>query len=73
MKMLMDLQGFPAPLHECHLLDCSTILEVGPHSLKSTNVATFSQLAVLPSGVLHENCITQCSIEHETYYTTCCT
>ena len=24
--------GSPDPLHECHLLDCSTFLEVGPHS-----------------------------------------
>ena len=23
-----------APLHECHLLDCSTFLEVGPHSFR---------------------------------------
>ena len=28
------------PLHECHLLDCSTCLEVGPHSLK--NMYNFS-------------------------------
>ena len=29
----MDLEGSPGPLHECHLLDCSTVLEVGSHSL----------------------------------------
>ena len=34
----MDLEDSPSPLHECHLLDCSTFLEVGPHSLKIVHV-----------------------------------
>ena len=25
-------------LHECHLLDCSTFVEVGPHSLSEENI-----------------------------------
>ena len=28
------------PLHECHLLDCSTFLEVGPHSFTKQGILT---------------------------------
>ena len=32
LSMVMDLDGSPGPINECHLLDYSTFFEVGPNS-----------------------------------------